>query len=286
MTEHIFEMAGARVRVKDGKIEVLTDPTIVRCPLREDLYGCVQESRETVDKVLREHIKELGMYGPNRVLELDQKPVSFGASEIITDAMAEGLIDAAVVVCEGAGTVIVRKPEVSQAIGAHMTGLIRTEPIPEIQKGLEERESILLDRQGTMNQVRGCEKALEAGFKKIVVTITGLRAFESEKLRDMGKTYGFEPVILAVHNTGISESQAEILAKHCDLVWACASKWVRRTVAKKAKMQIGVSIPVFALTDMGKRLVLNRALHFDESLVIHRAGLPYLRTGRQPDPLL
>lgn len=286
MTEHILEMAGARVRIKDGKIEVLSDPTIVRCPLREDLYGCKLESRETVEKVLREHIKELGMYGPDRVLELSEKPVSFGASEIITDAMAEGLIDAAVVVSEGAGTVIATRPEVSQAIGAHMTGLIRTDPIPEIQNGLEERKSILLDREGTINQVRGYEKALEAGFEKIIVTITGLRAFEVEQLRDIGKKYGFKPSILAVHNTGISELQAEILAEHCDLVWACASKWVRGAVAKRAKMQIGVSIPVFALTDMGKRLVLNRALHFDDPLVIHRAAMPYLRTGRQPDPLL
>ncbi len=43
MSEHILEMARAQVRVKDGKIEVLTDPMIIRCPLREDLYGCEKE---------------------------------------------------------------------------------------------------------------------------------------------------------------------------------------------------------------------------------------------------
>ena len=74
------------------------------------------------------------MYGPNRVLELDEKPVSFGASEILMDAMAEGLVDAAVVVCEGAGTVVVARPEVLQAVGAHMTGLIKTEPIKGSKK--------------------------------------------------------------------------------------------------------------------------------------------------------
>ena len=55
---------------------------------------------------------------------------------------------------------------------------------------------------------------------------------------------------------------------------------MRDVVGKKAKLQIGISIPVFALTDEGKRLVLNRALHFQGGLVMHRAGLP-LDTGGQ-----
>ncbi|MDD4163340.1 MAG: DUF2099 family protein, partial [Methanothrix sp.] len=112
MSEHLLEMAKARVRVKDGKIEVLTEPLIGCCPLRRDLYGIEKESRESVERVLQSHIQELGMYGPQRILELQEKPVSFGASEILADAMAEGLVDAAVVVCEGAGTVVAARPDV------------------------------------------------------------------------------------------------------------------------------------------------------------------------------
>ena len=48
MTEHLLEMAKALVKVKDGKIEVLTEPGIRCCPLRGDLYGIQDESRETV----------------------------------------------------------------------------------------------------------------------------------------------------------------------------------------------------------------------------------------------
>ena len=117
MSEHLLEMAKALVRVKDGKVEVLSEPGIRCCPLRQNLYGIQEESRETVQQVLQGHTKELGMYGPNRVLELHEEPVSFGASEILMDSMAEGLVDAAVVVCEGAGTVIVARPEVLQAAG-------------------------------------------------------------------------------------------------------------------------------------------------------------------------
>jgi putative methanogenesis marker protein 8 len=226
------------------------------------------------------------MYGPERVLELRDKPVSFGASEILADAMKEGLVDAAVMVCEGAGTVVATRQEVLQAIGAHMTGLIRTEPIKEIQEGLEERGCILLDRQGTMDQVQGFERAVSAGYKKIAVTVAGSRAADAEALRKRDLEIGTHSLILAVHTTGINESEARALAESCDLVWSCASRAVRAVAGKRALMQIGISIPVFALTLEGKRLILNRALHFSGPLVLHRAGLPLAPEAKQPEPLI
>jgi putative methanogenesis marker protein 8 len=286
MSEHLLEMAKALVKVKDGKIEVLTEPGIRCCPLRRDLYGIQEESRETVQRVLQGHMQELCMYGPHRILELQEEPVSFGASEILADAMREGLVDSAVVVCEGAGTVVATRPEVLQAIGAHMTGLIKTEPIKEIQDGLEKRGCLLLDRKGTMDQVRGFEQAASLGFRKIAVTVAGSRAIDVQALRKLESEVGLWPIILAVHTTGISESEALALAENCDLVWSCASRSVREVVGKMAQMQIGISIPVFALTQEGKRLILNRALHFSGPLVLHRAGLPLAPEGRQPEPLI
>jgi putative methanogenesis marker protein 8 len=285
MSEHLLEMAKARVRVKDGKIEVLTDPGINYCPLRRDLYGIKEESRETVERVLQSHMQELGMYGRERVLELQEKPVSFGASEILMDAMSEGLVDAAVVVCEGAGTVVAARPDVLQAVGAHMTGLIKTDPIPEIQEGLAKRGCLLLDRQATVDQVRGYKIAVAAGFQRIAVTLAGCNADEATTMRKLGAKLCLRPFLLAVHTTGISEAEAATLAKACDLVWSCASKAVRDVVGKKAMLQMGISIPVFALTGEGKRLLLNRALHFSGPLAIHRAGLPLAPEGKQPEPL-
>ena len=290
MAEHILEMAGALVRVRDGEIEVLTDPKVKWCPLRSGLYGHGVESRKTVELVLRGHMEELGMYGPHRVLELSDRPVSFGASEMIADGMRSGLVDAAVVVCEGAGTVVAARPEVVAALGAHMTGLIRTEPIAEVQSGLRERGCLLLDDRCTIDQVEGYRRALAAGFERIVVTITGKRAFEAEEIRrrasaSAGGEAGEGPVIFAVHNLDVAEDQAEVLAETCDVVWGCASREVREVVGKRAKLQIGISIPVYALTDSGKRLVLNRALAFDESLVMFRATLPYGPEEKFPVPL-
>jgi putative methanogenesis marker protein 8 len=286
MSKHLLEIAKALVRVKAGKVEVLTDPKIHSCPLRKDLYGITRESRETVARVLQEQMQEMGMYGPDRVLELHEKPVSFGASEILSDAIAEGIVDAAVIVCDGAGTVIVSKPEVLQAIGAHMTGLIQTEPIKEIQDGLEKSGCLILDREGSVDQVQGLKKAIAAGFKKIAVTIAGPSASDAKKIREQGQVSDVRPILLAVHTTGISEVEANVLAKSCDLIWSCASKEVRDIAGKRSKIQIGISIPVFALTDEGKRLVLNRAQHFQGSLVIHRAILPVAPEGKQPKPLI
>jgi len=286
MSEHLLEMAKALVRVKDGKVEALTDPKICSCPLRRDLYGIEAESRKTVESVLQEHMRDLGMYGPERILELQEKPVSFGASELLADALSEGLVDAAVVVCEGAGTVVVARPEVLQAVGAHMVGLIKTEPIAEVQEGLEKRGCILVDRMGTIDQVRGLERAAAAGFEKIAVTVAGPRAAEARALRELGASLGLQVFLLAVHTTGISVTEAKELAESCDIVWSCASQAVRDIVGRRSSLQIGISIPVFALTDEGKRLILNRAQHFQGSLVLHRAGLPLAPEEKQPEPLI
>lgn len=286
MPEHVIEIAKALVKVKDGEVRVLTEPLIHSCPLRRGLYGCNVETPDTVEEVLRIHIGEHGMFGPSRVLEIDQKPVSFGASEIITDAMAEGLVDAAVVACEGAGTVIVTRPEVLQGVSAHMTGLISTEPIKEIQEGLKRRGSILIDEQCTIDPINGYVKAAEAGFKNIAVTITGHNALDARRLREMGNASGAKPIIFSVHNTGINDEEARTLADNCDAVWACASKAVREIVGARSRIQIGISIPVFGITPMGKRLILNRALHFEGSLIIHRKSLPSLPTEKQPNPLI
>ncbi len=286
MAEHLLEMAKALVKIKDGKVTVVTEPRIKTCPLRRDLYGCQEESKETVKRVLEGHINDLGMYTPERKLELEEEPVSFGASEILSDAMKEGLVDAAVLVCEGVGTVIVSKPRVLQAVGAHMTGLIQTEPMKEIREGLERLGSEALSDQGEIDQVKGFGKAFKLGYRRVAVTIAGHRDFEAKQLWEMGRVCGHPPIILAVHNTGIKREQAKVLAEYSDLIWACASQAVREVSAEKALLQIGVGIPVFALTEAGKRLVLNRAQQYQGPLVIHRASLPYLVERRQPEPLL
>ena len=61
---------------------------------------------------------------------------------------------------------------------------------------------------------------------------------------------------------------------------------MREMAGERALMQMGISIPVFALTMEGKRLILNRAMHFSGQLVMHRASLPLAPEGKQPEPLV
>ena len=286
MAKHEVEMAKSRVRIEDGKVRVLSEPKVKRCPLRAHLYNCEEEDKGTVRRVLEGHIHELGMYTSERVLEMEEDPVSFGASEMVSDALRDGLLDAAVVVCEGAGTVIVAGHKVVQAIGAHMTGIVRTEPIPETRGRLQALGCVILDEGCAIDQVRGFELAVDKGFRAVAVTISGNHPNDARKLRLAGKGRGVSPLILAVHTTGVSRRGAQVLAKHCDVVWGCASKQVREVVGPLARLQIGTGIPVFALTDAGKRLVLHRALGMDEPLLIQRAELPSLVESRQPRPLL
>ena len=279
-------MAGALVMVKDGEVEVLTNPKVKRCPLRTLLYGHKKETRETVKKVLQRHIKELGMYTENRVLELTEDPISFGASEMMMNALQEGILDACVVVCDGAGTVIATRAEVVQAIGIHMTGIIKTDPIKETQEGLIQRGCLLIDENASIDQVKGVELAIKNGFKRIAVTITRKDVSSLPRIRKRESKAKISVAVFAVHTTGITEGDAQILIDNADLVWGCASKVARELIGKRAVLQMGISIPVFALTDLGKKLILNRALHFKQGLLISRRELPVVKTISHPDPLI
>jgi len=284
--EHLLEMAGALVRIKDNKIEVLSEPKVKSCPLRRLLYKHKQESKATIRKVLKLHIQELGMYTDKRVLELKERTISFGASEMLMDALNAGLLDAAVVVCDGAGTVITTQPEIVQAIGAHMTGLIKTSPIKSTQKGLLQRGCFLIDKKATIDQLKGVRLAIKKGLRKIGITATGKEISASSQIRKLCQGNDVVCAIFAVHNTGITGKETQILARNADIVWGCASKPVREIVGIKALLQIGISIPVFALTEIGKRIVLNRALHFEDSLLISRRKLPVIVHLSQPEPLV
>jgi putative methanogenesis marker protein 8 len=285
MARHRVEMAKSLVLIEDGKVRVICPPLVRSCPLRRNLYGCESEDESTVKRVLESHIAELGMYTSRRTLELEDDPVSFGASEMMSDALREGMLDAAVLVCEGVGTVVIDRPKVLQAVGAHMTGILETEEIPATRRRLEALGALTLGDCG-IDQVRGLRSAYEHGFERVAVTVSGDRAIEVTALREEGQAAGRYPLLLAVHTSGLSERDALMLAEACDVVWGCASKQVRQVIGPRALLQIGTGIPVFALTKEGKRLVLNRALHIDDKLLVARSSLPAIDARKQPDPLL
>ena len=67
MSEHLLEMAKAIVRIKDGKIDVLSDPSVSFCPLRHDLYGMPEAPRFPF------------RFRPDGILEIPVTTVAFGS---------------------------------------------------------------------------------------------------------------------------------------------------------------------------------------------------------------
>lgn len=288
MTEHEFEIAKAKVLVKNGKVEVLTSPKTKYCPLLLRYFAEDKITKQIVKKMSERQINELGMYTENRIFKYPKDAISFGASEMLMDSLKEGIIDCAVVVCDGAGTVIVTDGDIAQGIGIHMPGIIRTSPIKIVQEILESKGSVVVDKNASINQLKGLELAIREGYRNIAVTITGNQDEIAKEIRKLERELNdgkLNVIILAVHTTGITKKESNILLENADIVWGCASKYVRKIIGKKALLQIGVSIPVFALTKKGKEVVLVRALHFEDSLLIHREELPVVPKDRQPCPL-
>jgi len=283
MGRHLLMVAGSEVVIQNGKVISVTEPKTNHCPLRAKLYGIDGETTETVRRSVEFYIKEWGMFTPDRVVTTSRRPVTFGVSEIFSSGLRQGLLDAVVSVCEGAGTTISADPNVVEAIGAHMTWLKETSPEPAILRRLEEvGATILSPEKADIDQFKGVLQALHMGFERIGVTATGHRMEEIQRIRESFR--GKSCAIAAVHNTGIDRQAAEEILSGCDLVSSCASRWVREIVGRRAIMQIGVRMPTFVLTSLGRQLALARLSEIEDPLVVGTGVLPLINE-HQPTPL-
>ncbi len=282
---HEFLCRGARVRVHDnGRIEVLDDPAVEYCPFVEAFYGIRKIDRSAVERITRLKMEKFGFCCPHRRLDLGLL-VPFGSSETISVCMRKGLLDCAVIVCEGAGTVVAWDPDLVQGIGAIMSGVLRTSPIEAVIKRVEEKGGLVLDPEGaTIDQPAGVEKAMEMGFRRIAVTVIGPMAADISAIRDLEEgRRGVEVAVFSTCNTLVRPDQIEHLER-ADLVCSSASRLIRELVGPRALMQMGVSIPVFVLTELGKKLALAYLTEMRASFVVFRARMPYIVGGKQPVP--
>jgi len=283
MGRHVLEVAGSRVVIEDGRIVSISKPRTTRCPLRSGLYGIEKETVGSVRKTVEFYINKWGMFTGHRVIRTESQPISFGVSEIFASGLKQGVLDAVVSVCEGAGTVISNQPDIVEGIGAHMTGLISTNPEAcIIDKLVDNGVTVLSPEDARIDQVGGVAKGIEMGYRRIGVTVTGGKPSDGPKIR---RTSGkLDCAIACVHNTGMSRNAARKVASSCDLVTSCASKWAREIVAKRSIMQLGLRIPVFVLTPLGKELALARLRDFPKPIIVGAGSIPVL-AETQPHPL-
>ncbi|HJK30135.1 MAG TPA: DUF2099 family protein, partial [Methanocorpusculum sp.] len=94
-------------------------------------------------------------------------------------------------------------------------------------------------------------------------------------------------LIIVVHTSSVSSLEnAMRLARAADLVFSCASKYVREAAASTALVQGGVGVPVFATSKAGKMLIMERLIETDQPLLVKNTRLPVSDMGSIPDPLI
>ncbi len=280
--EHIIEAIGrSRIVIRNGTIVEIGDALITECPLAKRFAHPVPLiTKEAVRANIEHRMKAFGMCTPDRDVLDTREFVGFGATELLGFASRMGLIDAAVLTCDGAGTVIVKDPALIQGVGGRMSGLVSTSPIPRVMRRIEKHGGIVVDKKyASLDQFRGVEWAYDVGYTKVAVTVA--RPEVAVKVRNAYP----DAIIFGVHITGLTREEAESMVAVADLMTACASNTVREVAGAKALLQAGVSVPIFAITKRGKEIIIEKIRQTDEQVLIKPTHLPVLGE-KQPEPLV
>jgi putative methanogenesis marker protein 8 len=278
--EHVIEAIGrTRVVVRDGKIVEVGSSCITECPLARRFAVPVADfTPEAIRANIENRIRSFGMCTGEREVTDNRDFVGFGASELLSAALRASLIDAAVLACDGAGTVIAPVAPLIQGIGGRMSGLASTSPIPRVMDRIRAAGGYIVDPEGAaIDQVRGAGAAYDLGYRKVAVTVT-----DPGTAREVRRLYP-DAVIVAVHTTGTTSEGAEILVSTADLVTACASRHLRE-LAVTALIQAGTGIPVFGFTRAGKEIILAKVRESGAPVIVKFDRLPV--QGNGPEPLV
>jgi putative methanogenesis marker protein 8 len=227
-------------------------------------------------------IREFGFCCNNRAFSVDPI-VAYGASEMMSVWLDKHLVDCAVVVCEGAGTIMTNNSKLVQGIGARLTGIIKTSPIPRVIQYIEKNDGKVLDKTNTpIDQVEGVRQAFLAGSKRVAVSVASYQSKAISEIRKLEKLEHKEAVVFSVCNTRAKDVDVKHIVK-ADIACASASKILRTRIGSKALLQVGITIPVYALTQRGKEMVLKYLEAFKDKLVVFRTGtLPYEAKNKGP----
>jgi putative methanogenesis marker protein 8 len=260
---HVLRYFSSFVSVSDGSVINVTDPVLSYCPLAGHLYKGLRDARgmdkqqikREIGKAIESKIREHGLFTEKRKLLAGDTAIPYGASEMLLFALKNKAVDAVVVVCDGAGTLITDNGEVAQGIGARMNSLVLTSPIKGVIDRLRGSGCHVISDNALIDQVRGVEKAIASGYKKISVTVSGHDAERLEEIRALEEFGRVSVTVLVVCTTLASASQIGQIRKHADIVWSCASEDIRSKVGPAALLQISKQIPVFVMTRKGIDLV-------------------------------
>ena len=252
MDRHVIEALGkTRVVIKDGKVVEVGVPEVEYCPLFAKMRNIQTITPEAVRENIEFRIRDFGMCTPQRKMRM-RDYLSFGVSELLGMAVSKDMLDAAVIVCEGAGTVVVSDPELIQGIGGRVSGLVETTPIPEVIDAIG-RDMVLDAKSAKIDQFAGTMLAFVRGFKRVGVSVA--TAADARRIRE---EYGQRVAIFAVHTSGRTREEADDFFETCDIITACASSAVWAAAKERAIFRVGNKVPIFAASLWGETLLKTR----------------------------
>lgn len=246
---HVMEAMGkAKVVIEDGKVVSVGKPAVTYCPLFMRHRGIEEITEDVVRENVEFRIRDFGLCTPARSMRM-QDFLTYGVSELLSMAVRDRTLDCAVLVADGAGTCVVTDPELIQGIGGRISGIMETTPIAEVIEAVG-RKNVLDPERGSIDQFNGTQLAFRQGHRKVGVTLA--KADDARMIRD---GFGSSVMLFAVHTTGIDQRDAITLFETCDIVSACASRWVREEARTRSLLQVGNKVPIFAASEAGKRLL-------------------------------
>jgi putative methanogenesis marker protein 8 len=250
--KHVIEALGkARVVIEDGKITSIDEPVIDYCPIFAKYHNIQHITKEDIRKNIEYRIKDFGMCTDKRKLRMKDM-LSVGISEILRSNLKLGNIDCVVGACEGIGTLIMDDADLVQGVGGRVSGLVSTTPIKKLINEVGE-ENVLNPETAEINQLKGLKMAIEKGYKNIALTIIPSELIK--EIRELELPDDVNIYIFVAHTTAITEDLAKIAFEYADIVTACASREVIRLANIKKPYYYGTAVPIFAVSDYGRKFL-------------------------------
>ena len=250
---HVYEVLGmSRVVIVDGEVVEVSEPEIKYCPLFKKLCGMESISKEKIRENIEFRIKDFGFCTENRVVRAKDY-VTFGVSEILSTALANGEIDAAVIAADGCGTAVITEPALLQGLCGRISGLVETSPLQVVLDAVG-RDNVLDPETVPLDMVKGAELADSKGYQKFSVTVA-----KPEDAAALRQKYGDRVIIVGVHTSHVTHDGARKMFDNCDMITACASGPLRREAELRQDVLVaGNKVQIYGVTKTGKNLVLDK----------------------------
>ena len=255
---HVIEALGkAEVVIENGKITYIGEPVVDYCSIFDNGQHNGDLTKEFIKSNIEKRIGEFGMCTPQRSIDVEDT-MSFGTSETLKTNMIKGNVDCVVGACEGVGTLLIDDADLVQGVGGRVAALISTTPIDEVMDKVG-RENILNPETAELNPLKGLEMAIERGYKNIAITIIPTEMVRD--LRQYPKPDDVKIFIFVAHTTNVSKNEAEMLFDYADVISGCSSINIRETAEERKPYYAGKKVPLYAVTENGKKL-LNERLEY------------------------